>query len=95
MPCIVEFFGIAIYMYYNDHPVYVARQDRANRHFHAEYAGDEARYEIENLRLATGLLPRRAHNLVMEWADMHRTELIEDWQLARQMEPLRKIQPLD
>lgn len=86
MPCICEFFGIVIYMYYNDH---------SPPHFHAEYAGSEARYEIETLRLNNGRLPRRAHSLVMEWADMHRAELMENWQRARQGEPLIKIESLD
>jgi hypothetical protein len=33
MPCICQFFGIAIYMYFNDH---------SPPHFHAKYAGGEA-----------------------------------------------------
>lgn len=86
MPCICQFFGIAIYIYYNDH---------VPPHFHAEYAGREARYEIETLRLNKGSLPRRAHNLVLEWADLHRTELIEDWERARRGQPLVEIEPLN
>ena len=38
MPRVSEFFGIAIYMYYNDH---------MPPHFHAEYAEHEAIYEKE------------------------------------------------
>jgi hypothetical protein len=86
MPCLCEFFGIAIYMYHNDH---------WPPHFHAEYAGKEARYEIETLRVKSGRLHRRAHGLVMEWADLHRNELLENWQRARRGEPLRSIKPLD
>jgi len=33
MPCVSEFFGIAIYMYFNDH---------SPPHFHAEYGESEA-----------------------------------------------------
>ena len=58
MPRISEFFGIVIYMYYND-PM--------PPHFHAEYGEHEAIYEIETLDVARGGLPRRAHALVMEW----------------------------
>lgn len=86
MPLISQFFGIVIYMYYNDH---------APPHFHAEYAGREALYEIETLKVYAGGLPRRAHNLVVEWADMHRTELLADWNLARSSKPLAPIAPLD
>lgn len=85
MPSICEFFGIAIFMYYNDH---------APPHFHAEYSGDEARFEIHTLRLNRGSLPRRAHNLVIEWADLHRSELLENWNRARRGEPLLEIEPL-
>lgn len=86
MPCISQFFGIVIYMYYNDH---------APPHFHAEYGGNEALYEIETLRVYAGNLPRRAHNLVIEWADSHRADLLADWERARLGEPLTKIEPLE
>jgi len=85
MPCISQFFGILIYMYYNEH---------APPQFHAEYGGDEALYEIETLRVYAGNLPRRVHNLVLEWADLHRQELLDEWQKARNGEPLDKIEPL-
>lgn len=86
MPCICQFFGIAIYMYFNDH---------SPPHFHAKYAGGEALYEINSLRIYRGGLPRRAHNLVIEWADLHRAELIDDWHRARAGSDLRPIEPLD
>jgi len=86
MPRISEFFGILIYMYYNDH---------APPHFHAVYGGREALYEIETLRVYAGGLPRRVHNLVLEWADLHRDELFADWEKARRSEPLDEIEPLD
>ena len=85
MPCVCRFFGIAIYIYFGDH---------VPPHFHAKYAAEEALYEIETLRIYRGGLPRRAHNLVLEWADLHRTELMENWQRATRNEPLEKIDPL-
>jgi Domain of unknown function (DUF4160) len=86
MPCVSQFFGILIYLYYNEH---------APPHFHAEYGGDEALYEIETLRVYAGSLPRRVHNLVLEWADLHRQELSDEWNKARAGEPLGKIEPLN
>lgn len=86
MPNICRFFGIVIYIYHGDH---------APPHFHAKYAGTEALYEIETLRIYRGSLPRRAHSLVIEWADMHRAELMENWQKARRHEPLQRIEPLE
>jgi hypothetical protein len=39
-------------------------------------------------------LPRRAHALVLEWAAMHRVELMEDWHLCVSKQQPRKISPL-
>ena len=86
MPRISEFFGIVIRMYYNDH---------SPPHFHAEYAEDEAVYEIETIQVLRGRLPRRAHALVVEWISFHRAELNENWDQARAGLPLQRIEPLD
>jgi hypothetical protein len=86
MPRVSEFFGIVIYMYYNDH---------LPAHFHAEYGDHEAIYEIETLAVSRGELPRRAHALVMEWASQHRAELRDDWDRARLEKPLIRIDGLE
>ena len=86
MPRVSEFFGIVIYMYYNDH---------LPPHFHAEYGDDEAIYEIETLAVSRGKLSRRAHALVIEWASLHRSELLDDWERARLEKPLTKIDGLE
>lgn len=86
MPCVSQFYGIAIYMYYNDH---------APPHFHAEYAGDEVLIEINSLNIYAGSLPRRAYNLTIEWAEQSRVALLDDWHRARQGEPLLPIKPLE
>jgi hypothetical protein len=75
MPCISDFYGIAIYMYYNDH---------APPHFHAEYGGDEVLIGIDTLRVLRGSIKRRASALVLEWAAQHQMELQQNWNLARQ-----------
>ncbi len=75
-----------IYIYYGDH---------LPPHFHARYGEREALYEIDTLSIYRGSLPRRAHNLVLEWGDQHRTELGENWERARRNEPLQQIDPLD
>ncbi len=86
MPRVSEFFGIVIYMYYNDH---------MPPHFHAEYGEKEAIYEIETLDVVRGSLPRRAHSMVIEWASEHRTALRDDWERARLKKPLEKIEGLE
>jgi len=35
------------------------------------------------LQIIKGELPKRAKSLVLEWADEHRDELMQDWELAR------------
>lgn len=86
MPQISRFFGIIIYMYFNDH---------APAHFHAEYGEHEAVYTIETLEILRGELPRRAHGMVVEWATLHRDALRDNWNRAREMRSLEKIEPLE
>ena len=85
MPELSRFLGIVIYMYYRDH---------APAHFHAEYGEFEITLEIES-GVITGKFPRRALNLVLEWYALHKDELAENWQLARQKLPLNPISPLE
>jgi len=86
MPCISRFFGIAIFIWFRDHEP---------PHFHAVYGESEASLRIDTLEVATGSLPRRALALVLEWASLHRAELLEDWERARRGVPLAPIEPLD
>jgi Domain of unknown function (DUF4160) len=86
MPEISRFFGIVVAMYYNDHPP---------PHFHVRYGRQKAIIELETLGILEGQLSRRAFGLVKEWAAMHQAELADDWDLARQREPLNKIEPLE
>ena len=85
MPRISEFFGIIVAMYYNDH---------APPHFHAIYAEHQVTLNIETLEILEGSLPRRALSMVLEWAEEHRQELRNNWDLARQNLPLERVAPL-
>jgi hypothetical protein len=80
------FFGISIYMFFTDHPY---------PHFHAYYGEYGAIINIQTLEVMEGKLPPRALRLVREWAELRRDELMQDWELARQREPLLKIEPLE
>jgi hypothetical protein len=68
--------------------------DHAPPHFHALYAEDEALIDIRTLAVIEGYLPRRAMALVSEWAQEHRQELLEDWELCVRNQTPRKIRPL-
>ena len=86
MPRLSRFFGITISMYHNDH---------SPPHFHAKYAGSEASFAIDTLEQVEGQLHRRARAMVLEWASLHRSELWESWEKAREGLPLAEIDPLD
>ena len=85
MPELSRFYGIIIGMFYDDHPP---------PHFHVQYGGLKARIEIASLTLLTGTLPPRALGLVIEWASLHRDELMNRWHAAENHEELLKIEPL-
>jgi hypothetical protein len=72
-------------MYYNDHEP---------PHFHARYGEHKAIVPLESMRVIDGAPPSRVLGLVLEWAAVHRDELVEDWARARAKEPLLPIAPL-
>ena len=86
MPEISRFFGIVITIHYHDH---------APPHFHARYNEQKAIIAIDSLVLLRGRLSPRVFGMVLEWASSHQDALREDWRLARQQQPLKKIPHLD
>lgn len=85
MPEISLFYGIRITMNFDD---------RNSPHFHAKYAGDECSVDILDGSVMTGYLPRKQVRLVVAWAELHRDELMQNWELARDGKPLNRINPL-
>lgn len=86
MPTISTFYGIIIRMFFADH---------APPHFHAEYGEHKAVVDIRNLAISEGSLPRRASELVLDWAELHQAELLADWDLCREHKQPLKIDPLN
>jgi hypothetical protein len=70
-------------------------REHGRPHFHAVYAEDEAAIDIETGQVLSGMLTSRALALVDEWRKEHQAELLDDWQLAREHKPLKKIAPLE
>ena len=85
MPEISRFLGIVIAMFYRDH---------VPPHFHAIYGDYEITVEIKS-GIVRGDFPKRALRLVLEWLDLHKDELLEDWRLVEARRPLKKIAPLE
>jgi hypothetical protein len=50
---------------------------------------------IDSLAVLSGELPPRVRGLLTEWATLHRSELEDDWQRARDRRELRAIPPLE
>jgi hypothetical protein len=85
VPTISVFYGIVIQIFWNEH---------APPHFHALYGEHEALIDLRDLSVMRGSLPRRAMALVIEWATDHRDDIMEDWNLCRQLQPPKPIEPL-
>lgn len=87
MPVISSFYGILIKMYFGDH---------TPPHFHAEYAEFSAQISIADFALINGYLPPKALALVVEWASIHKEELMENWHLLSEQGTgtFKKIEPL-
>jgi Domain of unknown function (DUF4160) len=86
VPRISFFYGISIWMYWNEGA-------HARPHFHARYAEYVASIDFGGDVIA-GSLPRRALTLVAEWATLRQDELAANWERARREEPLEQIAPL-
>lgn len=86
MPTISSFYEIMIRMFFSDH---------APPHFHAQYAEFKATVDIRALKFIRGKLPRRAAQLVLDWAELHQDELMEDWELFQSEQLPNPIEPLN
>ena len=86
MPTVAWFYGIAIRMYFRDHPP---------PHFHAVYAEHEANVSIETGEVIEGALPKTAARLVRDWTLARQDQLRENWRRARAGEPMERIAGLD
>jgi len=85
MPVISRFLGIVIMMYYRDHNP---------PHFHAKYGDYEIIVSIEG-KVLEEKFPRRALQLVIEWLNLHKEELLDNWQRTQIGEQLNPIAPLE
>ena len=84
MPELSRFFGIVIGMFYEEH---------GPPHFHARSGEFKISVEIER-NLVRGEFPGPSLRHVLDWSDLHRAELLENWERARVGLPLKRIEPL-
>ena len=88
MPSISAFYGIIIYMYFKDN-----RQHKLP-HIHAKYQGDEVVVSIPDGEVLSGNINKSKMKLLSAWMEIHKDELIADWELAVSGELPYKIEPL-
>jgi len=85
MPELCRFLGISIMMYFDDHNP---------PHFHAKYNEYRALISISDFKVLEGNLPARILGLVIEWAELHKDELIRNWVLVKDTGNYFSIDPL-
>ncbi|QWR77312.1 DUF4160 domain-containing protein [Candidatus Magnetomonas plexicatena] len=88
MAVISMFYGIIISLYFFDN-----RQHKLP-HIHVRYQGSEAVFSISDGALMEGQLPLSKTRLVQAWIEIHRDDLLADWELASTGQEIFKIEPL-
>ena len=83
MPEIARFYGIIIKIFFSN--------EHNPPHFHAVYGEYNGSFSILDLKMIEGDLPRKAQNLIIEWANKHKEEIINIWNTKT----LKKLPPLD
>lgn len=63
-------------------------------HIHVRYQDDEVIVSIPDGDILSGSIPKAKMKLLQAWIELHKDELIADWQLAVVGELPYKIEPL-
>lgn len=78
------FYGIIVRMFYDDHNP---------PHFHVNYENYSALFNFDGT-LIEGKIPKRQQKLIEAWVLLHKDELIANWNLLKNNEPLFYVKPL-
>lgn len=88
MAVLAMFYGIIASMYFFDN------RRHKMPHIHVQYQGEEAVISIPDGVVLEGNIRGNKLKLVQAWIEIHKDELMADWQLASQGQPIFKIDPL-
>jgi hypothetical protein len=88
MPVISMFYGVIVLMYYFDN------RKHQMPHIHLKYGEEEAVVSIPEGILIEGSLRANKMKLAQAWIEIHRDELMADWELAVNGQQVFKIEPL-
>jgi hypothetical protein len=87
MPTIAMFYGIIIRMYY-------APTEHNPPHIHVYYQDFKSIFNIQTCNIMEGELPSKQTKLIVAWIEIHKDELIANWELCQNGEKPFKIKPL-
>lgn len=73
MPVLSRFYGIVIRMYFQ-------QAEHNPPHFHAIYGDNTAAVSIIDGAVLDGALPKKALEMVLEWNELHKEELLKIWE---------------
>ncbi len=88
MPVISMFYGLIVHLYFE------MNQKHKKPHIHVSYQEHEVVISIPEGDVIEGELPSNKMKLLQAWIEIHREELIADWELASSGQLPYKIEPL-
>lgn len=84
MPTICKFDKYKITINYNDH---------MPPHIHVQYEDKKATIDINKIQKIEGDIKEKDLKVIYRWMKLRKNEIINNWNLARQHEPLIPIMP--
>jgi hypothetical protein len=88
MPVISMFYGIIVYLYY------VNNRRHKKPHIHVKYQEHEVVISIPEGEVLEGSIPANKMKLLTAWIEIHKDELMANWELAVNGQEPFKIDPL-
>lgn len=88
MPSISMFYGIIVYLYFKDN------KQHNKPHIHVRYQEDEVIVAIPDGEVLEGSIPSNKMKLLQAWIELHKDDLVADWELALSGQQPYKIDPL-
>lgn len=87
MPTISMFYGIVVRMY-------CAPNEHNPPHVHVYYNEHVAILDLNSCEITEGKLPQKQKKLVEAWAEIHKEDLLADWNLSQNGELPFPVEPL-
>lgn len=89
MPSISMFYDILVFLYFGDDDHHHVP------HLHARYQDEKVSVAIDTGEVLAGSFPEAKLRMLRVWMDIHREELLADWELAKAGDTPFRIRPLE